>query len=56
MSFTKEEKLSLLKDFYKNMSDDEFKERMKKAGFEVVENRPGEIIFIDDGGNEESHA
>lgn len=42
------EKLKFLKNFYNNMSDEKFKERLEKAGFEITENIHGQIVVEED--------
>lgn len=36
------------KEFYENMSDEELKERLIEAGFEVIENGDGQVIFTEE--------
>ena len=42
-----EEQLKLLQEFYNSLTDDELKSRLEKAGFEIVEDVPGQIIVED---------
>lgn len=44
-------KLKMIKEYYDNISDNEFKERLIKAGFEIVEDIPGQFLYDepDDG-------
>ncbi len=42
------EKIRMIKEFYENMSDEEFKQRLINAGVEVDDSIPGQIIFIDE--------
>lgn len=48
-----QERLDMIREFYANMSDEEFKERMGKAGFEVVAGQPGEVFADEKGGDAE---
>lgn len=47
MSTEVKKMLESLKAFYDGLSDLEFKERMQKAGFDIIEAIPGEIHFND---------
>lgn len=53
VSMSVQEKLDMIKDLYDNMSDEEFKERMEKAGFEVVAGQPGKVFADKKGGDAE---
>jgi formate-dependent nitrite reductase cytochrome c552 subunit len=39
------EKLEMIKKYYDEISDEEFKERLIKAGFDIIEGQEGQIIF-----------
>lgn len=41
------EKLEFIKNFYENISDDDLKKRLEKAGFEIVEGIAGKILVDD---------
>lgn len=41
------EKLKYIRKFYNDLSDEEFKQRMKNLGFEIVENGKGEFIYTE---------
>ena len=37
-----------IKEFYENMSDEELKKLLIEAGFEVIENGDGQVIFTEE--------
>ncbi len=45
MKLNNEQKIDFLKKFYENLTDEEFKARLSVAGFEIIENIAGEILF-----------
>lgn len=44
-------KLDMIRQYYNGISDNEFKDRLIKAGFEIVEGIPGQLLLDepDDG-------
>ncbi|MHB1682818.1 MAG: hypothetical protein ACYCYO_08340 [Bacilli bacterium] len=44
---TNQQKLDLLRDFYDSIPDDELKTRLQKAGFEIIDDVPGQVLIED---------
>lgn len=42
---TKEQILKEVKEFYDHMTDEDLKQRLIEAGFEIIENGNGQIVF-----------
>lgn len=45
MKFTNEQKIKFIKTLYEELTTEEFKARLSDAGFEIIEDIAGEILF-----------
>ncbi|MBT9169467.1 MAG: hypothetical protein DDT19_02827 [Syntrophomonadaceae bacterium] len=45
LSLNNEQKINALKEFYAHLTDDELKARLSVAGFEIVEDVPGQFLI-----------